>query len=120
MCENTLCGILATYPGRCEEGFGRVLLVMSPMGDESSQSAEKHEKYVRDILEVFHKTTNNFVAIVADNCSKNKDLVDRIGCSFIECVSHRFNLAFKRFCDDNDGIIEEFNKLMKKLSSATL
>ncbi|KAI3657095.1 hypothetical protein MP638_005789 [Amoeboaphelidium occidentale] len=96
------------------------LLACSPMGDETSQSADAIIDFLEDTMEVFGKTIDCIKFLVSDNTEVNPSVCRKLKIPFIGCISHRLSLAMNRFMqlelfsDD----IRNIHNLMVKLSHA--
>ena len=110
-------GVLASWPSDCDGGYDIALLALSPLDDETTLSAMEHEKFIKFVLSLYGKTTENFICVVADNNATNKLLASSMGASFIGCASHRFNLAMKDMIANYEEHIEKVQIIMKKLRS---
>lgn len=91
------------------------LLAISPLFDETNMGAESHRAFIGDVLDLFGKSIDSLKFLVADNAPVNTRLADLLGVPFVGCASHRFNLAVKRYIEDNEQSISMINSLMLKL-----
>ena len=69
--------IFASFSSDCERGYQTRLLTISPIIDESHLGAKEHINFLSYILKLFHKTWNDVVSIVSDNCSTNKSIANK-------------------------------------------
>ena len=90
-------GVFATFPTSTMIGYTKILLGISPMGNEESQSADAYIEYFEFILDSFEKTWSNVSALIGDNFATNKAVAKKVKCSFIGRASHRFNLAVQGY-----------------------
>ena len=93
---------------------------MSPMEDETSQSAAEHKKFITTTLSTYKKSLNNVAALIGDNCSTNHSLADKCNVPFIGCFSHILNLAVKNVMlasDEIKGVIDKVSELMRVLKT---
>lgn len=107
--------VFATFASSNSKEYSSILLGFSPFEDETSLNADSHYEYIGFVLSEFNKSFDNVVALVADNCAVNISLVNKIGCGFIGCASHRFNLAMKDMIKDDTILIEKVQAVMQKL-----
>lgn len=105
--------LYATFPSS-ETGCGwdKVLLALSPMGDETSQNADEHIQFIDRSLEFFGKSRSNVVALIGDNCAVNTSIATKAKLYFIGCSSHRFNLAVQDHLDDYHEEIAQVRSIM--------
>lgn len=85
--------IFSTFPVRNSLGYDKVLLALSPMGNEESLDANENFQFLVLLLSLFGKSMTNVVAVIRDNCSTNRCRSRRIGPIFVGCHSHRLNLS---------------------------
>lgn len=101
-------GVLETFPTtKNPNGYIKVLLALEPSEEETTQSASDHHIFMQFVLSVFGKNESNTVALIGDNCSTNKALVDTLECPFIGCASHRLNLAVQEILQKHSGILQQ-------------
>jgi hypothetical protein len=91
------------------------LLAIAPPFDEECYTAENQAAFISDILELFGRRRDDVLFLVADNTNVNPATARLLGCAFIGCASHRFNLAVKEYTSAYDGILDDIHCLMKKL-----
>lgn len=108
-------GIFAVFASNHTHGYSRVLLGLTPLENEQSQSSNEHYELFCFILDLFGKSVDNVVALIGDNCATNRSLSRLFECGFVGCASHRFNLAVKDLMSDKSDIINNVRELMKKL-----
>lgn len=108
-------GIYATFMDEAKECFDKVLLALSPLEDETDLGAVEHKRMLEWVLSVFGKDLSNVVALIGDNVSTNKALALLVGCGFVGCASHRFNLAVKDLIGQEWALVEVVQKVMLKL-----
>ncbi|MEY3452260.1 MAG: hypothetical protein RL711_2088 [Bacteroidota bacterium] len=80
-----------------------------------SYTAEVHRDFIGDVLELFGKSIENLLYLVADNAPVNTRLSDLLGIPFIGCASHRFNLACKKYLLTYEQELSKINSLMVTL-----
>ncbi len=88
-------------------------LAFSPCESENSQSAENHYQFLLFVLELFGKSIENVVALEGDNRSANKAFAIRVGCGFVGCASHRYNLAMKDILQEEQIVIQKVRELIR-------
>jgi hypothetical protein len=98
---------------------------MSPLPDETNQTANNHEEYIEGVLESYGKSYKNVFLLCGDNCSTNKKIANDTGLPLIGCHSHIFNLAVENFinirCKHELEVIEKLcGKLRNKKSAGKL
>lgn len=59
------------------------------------QDANKHITISRFVLDVFGKKEDSVMALRGDNCAVNCAINNKVKISYVECTSHRFQLAVK-------------------------
>lgn len=91
------------------------LLALAPPLNEQSYTAEVHRDFIGDVLELFGKSIENLLYLVADNAPVNTRLSDLLGIPFIGCASHRFNLACKKYLLTYEQELSKINSLMVTL-----
>lgn len=90
-----LC-IFASFPSSIEERYSSALLSISPLGEEEKLTAHEHFDSTTFVLEdIFKKSWENVVALIGDNCPTYGAIAALNQKYFIECSSHRFQLAVK-------------------------
>ena len=109
--------IFVTFPAENELGYSKILLTMSPMGDEDSLSSQEHYDFATYILKLYHKSWENVVCLVGDNCNTNKALADLAHKPLLGCASHRFNLAVKDILEEYSDVTSCVYHMMKKLKN---
>ncbi|KAG2778015.1 hypothetical protein PC116_g22924 [Phytophthora cactorum] len=118
MCDGWTHGIMhfvAIYGQYVVGGqLRRTLLVMSPP-DERSRDGDAHIALLRNVLAVYNKTIDVILFLVADNCSTNHSIANKLGIPLVGCASHRFNLAVKKFLTEHEDLLHQVNNLMLQL-----
>lgn len=114
--------LFASYPDSTSLlGFTTVLLAFSPMGTETEFTAAQHKEFVEWVLvNIFHKSLDNVVAIIGDNCDTNKAFSNLFAKPFVGCASHRYNLAINNLLDKWKESLDKVNALMGKLKNLKL
>lgn len=108
--------IFAMFPFSELGEYSPLLLALRPMGEQDSQNTEEHFDFVQYVLHMLCRSRENFAALLGDCCSTNRAHERRVGWLFVECFSHRFNLAIK---DNIRGLAKSVNcrqTVMHKLS----
>jgi hypothetical protein len=80
------------------------LLAISPMQDETSQSAAEHKAFLLSTLATYGKSLSNVCAFIGDNCSTNQALATSCSVPLIGCFSHVLNLAVKNIMLADDEV----------------
>ena len=93
------------------------LLAIAPPVDEESYSSLNQAAFIVDCLEMYGKTVEDVLFLVADNTAVNPATARELHCPFIGCASHRFNLAVKEFMQPHEESLQNINDLMLKLST---
>ena len=109
--------LFATYPSDAPNGYCKVLLAFSPMGNEKSLDAETHVTFIEKTLRLYKKSMDNVMAFIGDNVSTNKRAARLAKVAFVGCASHRYNLAVMDLVNDNSELIGKVNALMVFLRS---
>ena len=112
-------GVFVTFMEK--EAKKLYLLAMSPMEDETSQSAAEHKQFLLSTLATYGKSLDNVCAFIGDNCSTNQALATSCNVPLIGCFSHILNLAVKNVMladDEVKIIIEKVAELMRVLKTA--
>ncbi len=79
-------------------------------------SANSHVEFIEFVLHVFNNSIQNIVAVIRDNCAVNIAFARKLGCGFIGCESHRFNLAVKSIIAEHRALIDEVFCVIKKFA----
>jgi hypothetical protein len=93
------------------------LLSFSPLINEEDLSAPSYWFLIVQMLEIYGKAEDNIIFLVGDNCQVNKTLADLMNIPLVGCASHRLNLAVQEYLNDSEDILQQINKLMRKLST---
>lgn len=101
----------ATYPSNTEFVYNKILLAMSLMDDETSQSAQEPQDFSKFILPVHNRRLSNVVALVVDNASTNQAFPRLVRPIFIGCYYHWFNLVVKDFLREHKITINKVQAL---------
>ena len=116
--SNHFMAVFATYVDESATvGYAKVLLTIAPLGEGVSFTAKDHYDFVTYVLNVYHKTWENVVCLVGDNCNTNKALATIAKRPLVGCASHRFNLAVKDVLKDYHDVLSKINSIMKKLKN---
>jgi hypothetical protein len=108
-------GMFAIY--NKDDQVCRPLLAISPLLDETDQSAESYDAWIVSTLNCFKKSMDNVLYLSSDNCSTNLKIA-RV-CSnkeFVGCHSHRLNLAVNEFMEvpERKSKVDIVHAIMKK------
>ncbi|RHY80984.1 hypothetical protein DYB26_014165 [Aphanomyces astaci] len=106
-----------TFPNDSHRGCEKVLLAMSPMNEEDSLSAAAHVQYLDFVLGVYGKDRENVVALIGDNCSRNRAFARLAGVPMIGSASHGFNLFVSDVLAEHEELLVAVNAIMKKLAN---
>ncbi|EGZ22005.1 hypothetical protein PHYSODRAFT_251327 [Phytophthora sojae] len=90
------------------------LLGISPLED-GDQTADAHIKLLKNILDVYDKTSDMVGFLVEDNCATNQSIATKMGIPLVGCESHRFNLAVNKFMEPYGDLLDEVNNLLVEL-----
>ena len=101
------------YGGKIFRNFS--LLLYDQIRTCKGDSAENQAAFITDVLELFGRRRDDVWFLVADNTSVNPATARLLGCSFIGCASHRFNLAVKEYMLTYEEKLDDIQSLMKKL-----
>jgi len=81
------------------------------MLDEQHLDAAEHVKLFKSTLQSYGKSIDNIVVIIGHNCSTNNKIVDIMEHPLIGCFSHKFNLAIKKWIEEQMGLCNAILKL---------
>ena len=116
-------GVAASYlTSSTPSEYKEVLLSVLPMMDEEEIkdfSAESHKTYITNVLTKYGVKQENLVAFAGDNCNTNKAMANLLNVPLIGCASHKFNLAVRRWIEEQLGLelaLNKVNTLMTKAS----
>lgn len=109
--------VFVTFPTKINDRINLILLAFSPLEDESRLTAQEHERFMEFVLQNVHKTWDNVVCFVGDNCSINKSLAKRLEIPMICCHGHRFNLALQDLLKTYKEILDKVSKIMLQLKN---
>jgi len=110
--------IFATYPK--QDSYATALLTFTPLGEETSFTAEDHLEAVKFCLETYNKDLSNVVALIADHASVNLALANMMEVPLVGCVSHKMNLAVNGFLEKYTEPLERVHLLMNKLKTEAI
>lgn len=105
----------ATFSFGIRLRFWKVLLDYSPLENETSQIVQKLYSFVVSDFFVHKNSYYNIVAIVEENKITNKGFGRKIGCVFVGCGNHNFNLAVKEILRTEKEVVQKVQTLMQKL-----
>ena len=108
-------GVFAAYSknGRNYERF----LTIAPPFDETTFTAQTQADFLVDVMENIGRNKDDILYLVADNTNTNPATADVLGCNFIGCASHRFNLAVQRYLNEHQSLFGNIHQIMILLSS---
>ena len=116
-------GIWASYnkTDRSEDGKEhpvQTLLSIRPLLADgiNGMTAQDHLSHINRILDGYGKNKTNVVCLVGDNCNVNQSIARTMEVPLIGCGSHKFNLAVRKWIDDQPGlkaIIAKVNSLVQ-------
>ena len=106
--------IYACFPAKNELGYQYCLLGFGPYEDETKLGTAELHEYISFTLSVYDKSWSNVTCLIGDNCSVNKAVANLVGCPFVGCASHRFNLAVQDYINEHSTEVQMVNDLMKK------
>lgn len=113
-------GVFATFPSQNAHGFEVVCLALSPMEDETRQTADEHISFLSYVLGNFGKSFENVIALVGDNCATNQSIGTKLKKPLIGCVSHRFQLSVREVIAEDEDAVKCVHSLMVKLRTPLL
>jgi BED zinc finger len=115
-------GIWASYNKTvgCEDGKEhpvQTLLSIRPLLADGIEgmTAQDHLSHINRILDGYGKNKTNVVCLVGDNCNVNQSIARTMEVPLIGCGSHKFNLAVRKWIDDQPelkAIIAKVNSLV--------
>ena len=89
-------------------------MAFSPLLDETTLEANQHIEILNETLQLYGKSTDKVVALIADNCEVNKSIAEKQKKPMIGCASHRFQLALNDYIADVMPIIVKIHNIMTK------
>lgn len=92
--------LFATFSSATGNGYSKILLALSPFEAEDDLRADQHMGFPEYGVARFGKSLHSVVALTGDNCSINKSFFRKMGCVFVGCMCHRFNLSHQYALND--------------------
>jgi len=108
---NHMVATFAVFPHATTGKQQKILLGMSTLSNDTNQTADNHIETFAELLELYGRSTDDVLFIVADNCSTNIAIADRLGVPLIGCASHLLALAIKVILAKFAVIVELINKV---------
>lgn len=108
-------GLFSTYNSSNCNGFESVCLSMLFKMNETTQTADQHHEFLSYSLGVSDKGFDNVIALIAENCSTNRSITNRLRKLLVDCSSQLFQFAARDIISDDQEIIERVHLLMVKL-----
>ncbi len=115
ICDSHFISVYAVLPKNTENGFKGVLVALSPLEDETKQDANEHYEFLKFVLGTFSQSLSNVAALIGYNCSSNLSLAAMCKVLFIECASHRFNLAVNVIIKTHQRSVKQVHAVMNKI-----
>ncbi len=113
--DTNYLAVFETFTANTETKYDQVLLGFAPFESEENMKAENQVDFIKFVLDLFDKSLHNVVSVTADNTNVNVKFVRSIGCGFVYCAIHRFQLAIKDIISTHSQLIEKVRNLLKKL-----
>jgi hypothetical protein len=91
------------------------LLSMRPLLVETIEgmTADDHLEHLSIMLQVYGKTLDNVVCLCGDNCSVNRKDVENSRSAVAGMRSHKFNLAVRKWIDNDVELSTVIEKKLK-------
>jgi hypothetical protein len=92
----------------------QTMLSMKPLLADGvvGMTALDHISHISKVLEKYGKTMRDVMCLAADNCSVNQAMARLLHIPLLGCASHKFNLAVRRWIDEQP----ELSEVIKKVS----
>ena len=87
--------VFATY--MCEDEYNETMLACAQLPCEQNMTADNHEEFLSETLDVYEKKLEHVACLIGDNCAVNQKLYSITGIPLIGCCAHKFNLAVDRW-----------------------
>jgi len=113
----SFCGVFVSWYDKKTNTVMNPLNAMSPMGNETSWTADSYIKFLHETLEKVEKTMVNVMCLVGDNCETNKSISRKLAVALVGCASHRLNLAVQLYLKQYDNIIAKVHTVMTRLKT---
>lgn len=84
--------LFATYPSDSALGYDKVLLKITSMEYETSQSAREHLEFLDFVLDVYDRELSNVATLTGESTVTSRALSRMVGPHFVGCHIHRFSL----------------------------
>jgi hypothetical protein len=81
------------------------LLSFSPLDDEMDLGSRSLLNFIADTLKFYERPWESVLFLMSVNCSINQYIGSRCGIPFIECASHKFNLAVNAIKGPSSGLV---------------
>ncbi len=91
------------------------LLAFTSLLDETDLSADSQSALIVDTLRLYGRDVSNIACVIGDNCSTNKAVANKLKVPFVECASHRFNLAVNSCLRVYETELDKVSQISKKL-----
>lgn len=120
MTDDHYVAVFARFPAANESGFESVCLTMSPMEDETTQTADEYIESLFHVLAVFDMSFHNVTALIGDRCSSNQSIATMLRNPLIGCSSHCFQVAVREIIYDEDDAVGRVRPLIVKFRTPFL
>ncbi|CAG8725710.1 44384_t:CDS:2 [Gigaspora margarita] len=104
-------GLFSIYQ-TVHESRNLVLLAFLPFEDRTTQNADAHIKFFKDVLELYDKGIKNVLFLLGDNCSTNKKIANDLNLPLVECALHRLNLVVNDFINSSITLVNQIRTIV--------
>lgn len=106
----------ACFTAQTPVAYLQVMLLLSPMGDESSPDAAEHLDFTIRIVSLFDRSLFNVVRIVGDNCNINKCIANLAQKPLVGCASYLVKFSVSNISEFEMVSVAAVKNLMQILS----
>ncbi|CAG8653684.1 12172_t:CDS:2 [Gigaspora margarita] len=104
-------GLFSIYQ-TVHESRNLVLLAFSPFEDHTTQNANVHIKFFKNVLELYDKGIKNGLFLSGDNCSTNKKIANDLNLPLVGCASHCLNLVVNNFINSSITLVNQIRTIV--------
>ena len=98
--------------------YKEALLAIQPTLEASNLGADAHIALFESTLQLYNLKKETLVCIIGDNCATNKAISKRWKIPLVGCASHRFNLAVRKWIEEQPGLPEALTRLATLMGKA--
>jgi hypothetical protein len=89
-----------------------VLLAFSPFEDRTTQNADAHIGFFKDVLDLYSKSVKNVLFLSGDNCNTNRKIASDLDLPLVGCASHRLNLAVNDLINSSSTLVNQIRTIV--------